>query len=275
MAKLFSYSFLLSIIILFSNNAFAGAWLKKKGESELDFKYENKVLLNYYNNPVDNSTYLSKAFILDLYSLYYQYGINDKLTLVLEEKWFNYKAKIGAYEEDSESYNFYHENEMMLYDHFQKFENNPYITKIALQTSLWQNDSSIISIKPGFGLYNNTLDKTMELSLLYGYSFKLGAQYSYINLEYSIEQDIRDVKYFDSENVFSKFEATLGLAMTPKHTAIFKLLDDRGHDTKIGQFAWQYQYNQSVAWQTGYSTNLTNRNKYIVESIITSIVMKF
>ena len=135
MVKLFLYS-LFSILILLNNESLAGAWPQKKGKSELEYKYENKILFTYFTDPKDNSRYFSKAFILDLYSLHYQYGINDKLTLVIEEKWFDFKAKHNIYKSDDPAFNFHHQTETTLKNHFHKFENNPYETKISLQRLL-------------------------------------------------------------------------------------------------------------------------------------------
>jgi hypothetical protein len=269
------------MLVLLKCNAYAGAWLKKAKGSELNAQYEYKTLLNYYTKASDNTKYLSKAFILELYQVHYQYGINDKFTLVVEEKWYNYKNYLSAHRDASEEYNFYHQTELMFNNNYRKFENNPYETKLGLQTALWSNENSILSIKPGFELYNNKLDKAIEIVALYGYSFKLGKQYSYINLEIGIGKNVNKLFSSGLDMLTSKIDISLGIALTKKHTAIFQSFNHknigifRNQNSHMGQFSWQYQYNKNISWQSGYSTNLTNRDKYINESVISGITIKF
>lgn len=269
------------MLTLLSGNAYGGAWLKKAKESELNVQYEYKTLLNYYTKAADNTKYLSKAFVIELYQIHYQYGINDNLTLVVEEKWYNYKNYQSVNHDDGEEYNFYHQTELMFNNNYKKFENNPYETKIHLQAALWSNENSILSIKPGFELYNNKLDKALEISALYGYSFKLGKQYSYINIEMGVGKNVNKLLSDGLDTITSKIDISLGIALTKKHTAIFQSFNHknigifRNQNSHIGQISMQYQYNKNIAWQSGYSTNLTNRDKYITESIISGITIKF
>ena len=277
MVKLLHYkSLTILVMICLARTASAGAWLQKSGESTLIPKYENKTLFSYYTDPTTNRKYWSKASILEMYSLFYQYGINDRLTLILEEKWFNYKGYYKFYNEDSEAYNFFAETEMMYDNHYQKFENNPYESKILLQTSLWSNDNSVFSIQPGFEFYNRNLDKAVELNLLYGYNFK----YGYLNLESGIGKNIRHLSNEEQEWT-SKFETSLGLEVTSRYTLLLQLFNKRNiviyrdQHSNVGQASWLYKYDQNFSWQVGYSTNLTERDNYVTESVITSMIIKF
>ena len=138
-------SIVIYLILFISDIALADAWLKKKGESELNITFEDKVLFSYYKDYADDNAYLSKAFSFEIYGLYYQYGLTDKINLIVEEKWFNYKG----YAESNNNSSFSQEYGLMLDDHYKKFENKPYETKLFIQTSIWSDDNSIISIQPG------------------------------------------------------------------------------------------------------------------------------
>ncbi len=275
------FKFLILILSFFSNNAFAGAWMKKKGESELDFKYEYKTLLTYYDD-LNGQKYPSKIYEFDIYSLYYQYGTGENMNLIIEEKWFNYKGYKDTYlGKESESYNFFNQTELTQDNHYRKFENNPYESKFLLQTSLWSSESSIISIQSGLDFYNNNLDRALQINLLYGHSFKLGKEYSYINIEAGIEENTSDSTTYEAQDTYLRLEATLGLTITPKQTLLLQLYNSnssgifRDQNVNLGQISWVYKYNQNISWQTGYSTNLTKRDKYKTMSIITGIMFKF
>lgn len=268
-------SIIISLILLIANLALAGAWLKKKGESELNITLEDKALFSYYKNASDNHTYLAKAFSFEVYNLYYQYGLTDIINLIVEEKWFNYKG----YAEANNNSSFSQEYGLMLDDHYKKFENNPYETKLFLQTSIWSDDYSIISIQPGINSYNNGLDNAAELNFLYGYSFQIAKKNSYLNIETGIE------KHLDSSNninsVKTKFDITFGIDLKKKHTLLLKSFNSNNdgilRDQRVNsiEVSWVYKYKPNFFWKTGYSSNVTRRSEYITESIITGMTIKF
>ncbi|MEK6734117.1 MAG: hypothetical protein AABY27_03325 [Pseudomonadota bacterium] len=261
------YRAIILFIFIFSNNSYAGAWVKNKGESEFIFKFEKNILSDFYENKI------SKIFISDFYSSFYEYGITDKVTFGIEEKWFNYKSYEENYTDNSESYNNFESNELYLDSHFKKFENKPYETKLYLKTPIWKNDNSIFSVKFGPEIYNNDIDKALNLSLLYGYSFLLGKEYSYINIEYEIKDN--------SNTISSKLETSLGISITSKLSFLLQYYGyknigiNRNQDIDKGEISTIWKFNDKISWQTGYSTNITKRKEYIVEAYITGISIKF
>ncbi len=260
-------------VVLLKSVAEAGAWLQEKGRSELITKYEYQTLSTYFTDPSTNSRYNSKTFFFEMYNLYYQFGLNEKITIGLDEKWFNYLDYNQYYFEESEAYSNFEENELKLDSHYKKFENRPYSTKLFAQSSIWSGDNSVISIRPAVESYNTSYDQAFEIALLYGKSFKLGKEYSYVNLEYSVARNPDDVT--------EKLEATLGIAVHAKHTALIQIFCYRNvgilrdQNVDLGQFSWQIKYNDYFSLQTGYATNLNRRNEYISNAIITGFIFKF
>jgi hypothetical protein len=258
--------------LLFSDAAHAGAWLQKKGRSEIIAQYEHETFSNFYHIPQDKDDYLSKEFVSQKYSVFYQYGLKDDITIGFDMKWFNYQSYQQYYSENNESYNFFHESELTMDNHYKKFENNPYETKVFLQKELWSNEDAVFSIQPSFELYNNVYDKAVGIAGLYGYGFDWGKRHNYLNLEAGIVQ-------YD-EGLAEKIEVTLGFEVIPENTLMLKFLlrNNVGKDfdqyTETGQFSWLYKYNDHISWQTGYSTNIAHRHKYIVNSVITAIWIK-
>lgn len=276
------YNFILLFLSLFCFEAQAGAWLKQKGESDLSFQYEYKTLFTYYHDQ-EGQKHLAKIYFFDLYSLYYQYGLKENINLIIEEKWYNYQSGINIYKgDDSESYNLYQQSQLMYEDNYRKFENNPFESRFLVQTSLWSSENAIISFQPGVEFYNNNLDRAVEMNLLYGHAFKLGKEYSFINIEFGVGENTSTSKYYnEAKHTQMKLEATIGLAVTSKNMLLLQLFNSNKvgifRDQKIttGQISWRYKYNESLSWQTGYSSNLTKRDQFRAESIITGITLKF
>ena len=244
-------SLIISLILFVSDLASAAAWLKKKGESELNIDFEDKILFSYYKDDSDNHIYFSKAFSFEIYNLYYQYGLTDKINLIVEEKWFNYKGYSGAKNNSS----FSEQYGLMLDDHYRKFENNPYETKLFLQTSIWSDEDSIISIQPGINSYNNVIDNAAELNFLYGYSFQIAKKNSFLNIETGIE------KHFDSfdniNSVKAKFDITFGIDLKKKHTLLLKSFNS----SNDGMFRDQNVSSIEVSWVYKYKPNFFLENR--------------
>ena len=76
-------------ILFCSEAALAGAWLQKKGKSEVIAQYEHETFSNFYHIPQDQDDYLSKEFVSEKYSVFYQYGLKDEITIGFDMKWFN------------------------------------------------------------------------------------------------------------------------------------------------------------------------------------------
>ena len=112
--------------------------------------------------------------------------------------------------------------------------------------------------------------------MLYGYNFDLFSKQHYINAEASY------AKLFDYDNDLGQIlhlDLALGVSVTKKNTAIFQSLNWYDPESKrycnMGQVSWLYKYNDTISWETGYSTNLSRRNEVITESFITGIWLKF
>lgn len=269
---------MLRLIIIFSvalygNVAKAGAWLQEKGKSELITKYEYQTLSTYFTDPGTNIRYNSKTFFIEMYNIYYQFGFKENFTIGIDEKWFNYLDYNQYYFDQNDAYNSFEENELKLDSHYKKYENRPYSTKLFAQSYVWSNGASVISIRPAVESYNRTKDQSFEISLLYGGNFRLGKEYSYLNLEYGVARN--------SDDVTEKLEATLGIRVNESHTALLQIFCYknigilRDQDADLGQFSWQIKYNDYLSLQTGYSTNLTRRKEFITHSIITGLIFKF
>ena len=280
------------ILALLSDVTLAGAWLQEGGRSELITEYRKNNLTSFYLDPVKKEQHKSKQFFLEHYNLYYQHGLSDDLTLGLEAKWYNYQGYQQFYplannksillkNRPTESYNFFHQYELMLDDGYKLFENDILETKIFSQTKLWSNDNSILSIQPGLGFYKKNSDKALEFKALYGYNFKLGPEYSYLNIEIGTNRST--AKFFtqaEQKNI-GQLDLTLGLATTKKHIIMLQLfskfnIDEyKEENSHIIQSSLLYKYNQYIWLQTGYSTNLNRRKHYIEESVMTSLWIKF
>jgi hypothetical protein len=290
MVKLLVYS----ISLLISSTSLAAAWLQAANESELITQYETKTLTTYYTDPATNNNTNSRVFSFDIYSIFYQYGLNKDLTLGFKTSWYNYKGFKGDnysknnYTNDSlllknapsEEYVFFSENKIMLDDHYRQSENKPSDTNFFAQSELWSNDNSILSIQPSIQFYNVNFDKALELRLLYGYNFQLlEDQYSYINIETAANRRTKEFFVEDINNTTINLDLTFGLKLTKKNTIMFQsFYQYNGGSTleeNIGQVSLVFQYNQYVTWQTGYSTNLINRKQYISDSVITGLWLKF
>ncbi len=255
----------------------AGAWLQKPKNSEFILQQEYKFLTTYYTKTLSSEPILSKAYIFEIYDAFYQYGINDKLTIGVQTKWFNYNGYIEHYTEDTPEYDFFEANELTLDAEYKEHEKNPFETKFFVQTSLWSNKNSIISFQPNISLYTSKLRKSIGASLLYGYSFKIGKRKAFINLEAGIDA---------SHYISTKYEATLGYDLTKKYAVMLQSFNRENtkfyHPDTIEEEYYNdakasliYKYNKFISLQTGYSTNISQRNIYSSDSFITSIIIKF
>jgi hypothetical protein len=281
---LFSYKsskyccYVILLVSLYSN-CDAGAWGQLKNVSELNLSYEYKVLFDYYFDDQQQQNYLSKASQFELFSMHYQYGINDKYTLVLEEKWFNYKSSSQVYSGHNSNYDLYNLREEMYLSHYQKFENNPYVSKIGLQYELFKKNSFVFSIKPSIESYNNDLNQAAELGLLFGYNFTVNHSQHFINCEYYVSRDYG--KLSGLSDTTTNLELTYSMGLTRRQSLVFQIFDQRNvgiyRDDNItrAQLSWQYLSKQGIGFKFGYATNLTHRKNYIVESYIAGVIIKF
>jgi hypothetical protein len=257
---------------MLQQNAVAGAWLQPKGKSEMIVQYEYKFLDSYYTN--NDNIFLSKKFCFENYHLFYQYGYKDDINFGFETKWMNYKGYTQFLENNSENYNFFQENELMYDDRYKKFENQIEEFRVFIQKELWSAPGeAILSIQPGFRSYNYNYDHVKELNALYGYSFKVGTKNAYINIETGIG--------WNQEHVLYKLNSSFGIYLSEKNLTIFEYLFstnnglDKDEDVTMGKISWIYKYNSNIYWQNSYSTNVNNRHKYIVDSFMTGIWIKF
>lgn len=285
---------LCSLVLLVGISAEAAAWLHDKGKSEFITSYENKTLTTYYTDSQTNQASIYRVYSFDLYNIFYQYGLTEDLNIGASTKWYNYKGFISGvtannYAESnnslllrnapSEDLVFLAETESYLNDYYRNTENKPLDTKVFIQKSLWTNDHSILSIQPSVQFYNYTWDKALELRLLYGYSFKLGPEYSYINIETALNRETYEFFVKNEDDTTFALDLTLGLGVTENNTLIlqsfYKYNGDKQIKENIGEVSLAHKFNQYITWQNGYSTNLNDRNEYISESFITSILLKF
>ncbi len=245
MVKLLVYS----LWIFISSISSASAWLQPPRKSELISKYEYKTII-----PSNNSLPIS----FNIYDVLYQYGFNEKLTIGLKTRGYNYNSAKSANYNNSNYYVddndvFAEESELMIHDSYQKFENTPLETKIFAQTKLWSDQNSILSIQPSVSLCTQYLDKQLELRILYGYNFKLGSEYSYINIELAANR--RTYKFLADEidTTAVKLDLTFALALNKKHTAMFQSF--YYHNNALygsnyynsGEVSWLYKYNEHLS----------------------------
>ena len=268
-----------SLWIFISSISSASAWLQPPRKSELITKYEYKTIIPNQNSP---------PFSFNIYDVFYQYGLNEKITIGLKTQGYNYiSSNLANYNNRSKYYidndedAFTEETESTLYNHYKKSENIPLETKILAQTKIYSKQNSILSIQPSIIFHSQYLDKELELRGLYGYNFKLGSEYSYINIE--IAGSRRTYKFFaeEADTTSFKLDLTFALALNKKHTAMFqsfyiynKALYGNNYYNS-GEVSWLYKYNEYLTWQTGYATNFTHREQYISQSVITGLWLKF
>lgn len=279
---MFNYGkILIFVSLLIRSIAEGGAWSQVKDSSELNLDYEYKVLHTYFFDHIQQKNYLSKVSQFELFSLYYQYGLTDKYTLVLEEKWFNYKGVTQIYNGDDSNYEFHDLSDNMYESHYQKTENNPYQTKISLQREMLKKTNFVFSLKPGFELYNNKTDKALEIGFLLGANFDVNHKRHYINLEYYLSRKLNEFKNINYDNLNRNLELTYSLGVTRKQSILFQLFDQRNGGIFRNQnltqvkVSWQYDTKAGIGIKFGYSTNISQRKNYIVESFSTGVIIRF
>lgn len=291
MVKFLLYSLLFLLISTFAQ---AAAWLQDKGKSEMITSYENETLTTYYTDPKTDKNSIYRVYSFDLYNIFYQYGATEDLTLGASTKWYNYNGYSSGvpannYAESnnslllknapSEDLVFFAEGESYLNDYYSNTENKPLDTKVFAQTGLWSNDHSTLSIQPSIQFYNYNWNKALELRLLYGHSFKLGKQYSYINIETALNRDTYRFFAKNEDDTTFGLDLTLGLGVTEKNTIMLQYFSKYNGEKQIevntGEVSLLFKYNEYLSWQNGYSTNLNDRKEYVTENYITGLWFKF
>lgn len=296
--KLLAYS----ACLLINDISFASAWLQPKGASELILQLEKKDLTAYFKDTDNSDLTNSNKFAFDYYSLFYRYGLKKEITLGFDAQWFNYKSYINSSPYNTNSIllknntpnaSYIRGNELYLDSHFKKYESNILEYSFFGQREFWSDETSVISIKSSVGSFAEEGKINMGgLAILFGHSFKLGEKDYHINIEFGGDNlfysSLVDVNSTDS--IRAKLDVTLGAALSKKQTILIQSFNHTDpiqalknpNDPKysrlfcnILQVSWVYKYSPNAYWQTGYSTNITQRDNYIADSIITGIWMKF
>lgn len=295
--KLLAYS----VCLLKNDISFAGAWLQPKGESELIFQIENKELFSFYKNAIDYENTDSSKYVFQCYDLFYQYGVKKNLTIGFDAKWYNYESQLKDYSNLDQSIllknndsraQYQIEQQYYIDSHYKLYEQSLAEYKFFIQTELWSNEESVISISPSLGGFASNKVNMVGVTLLYGQNFKLVGIPSYINIEVGAD-NIFDSSLVDSNSVDSMkitIDYTLGMHVSKKQMLLIQSLNSTDplqalknsgdssanrEFSNIGKISWVYKYNKHVSWQTGYSTNLTNRDQYITNSVVTGLWLRF
>lgn len=290
-----------SVCLLKNNISFAGAWMQPKGASEIIFQVENKELFTFYKNAIDHENTDSSLYVFQYYDLFYQYGAKDNLTIGFNAKWYNYQSYLKDYSSLNESIllknndsraQYQIEQQYYIDSHYKLYEQSLAEYKIFAQTELWSNEWSLLSIRPSIGGFASDNINMVGVSFLYGENFKIGSVPGYINIEAGAD-NIFDSSLVDSSSVDSMkitIDLTLGVSFTEKQMFLIQSLNstdplqalkssgdlsDNREFANIGKVSWVYKYNEYASWQTGYSTNLTNRDQYIANSVITGLWLRF
>lgn len=290
MVKFLLYSFILCL----SLKASAAAWQLKPGQSELITSYEHKTLTTFYTDPKTKQNAIYGTYSFDVYNIFYQKGINEDYTLGINTKWYNYTAvnsntdgnnnqnlddSLLLKNAPSEDFVYFNEDMNYLGDYFSNTENKPLDTKFFLQKALLSKDHSVISIQPGVKFYGSSWDKALELKFLLGHSFKLGPNYSFINIETGVSRNTYRFLEDTENNTTFILDSTLGIGISENNTLMiknyYKYNGEKNLEESIGEVSLIYRYNQYISWQNGYSTNLNERGIYISESYITGLWLKF
>jgi len=265
-------------MILINKTVFAGAWMLKPKDSEMIIHNEYKTLVTYYINPTNNSSTPSKAFSFIVYDMFYQYGLNDKINLGMQAKFFDYLGYEQIYaEEETPSYEFFEASELTIDQDYLRQENNLAELKFFAQTLLWQSEKSIVSLQPNISLYNNGKSQSFGLSFLYGLNFQIGIKTGFINLEAGVDA---------SKSASPRFDATIGYALNSRNMIMLQSFNrqnskfyqddwfEESHYNEI-RFSYVYKHSKAISVETGYATNISQRRNYISESITTGISIKF
>ena len=265
-------------IILINETSIAGAWLLKQKDSELIIQHEYKNLITYYKNKTNGENTPSKSFSFMLNDIFYQYGYNDKVTIGLQAKWLNYLGYEQLYnEKETPSYDFFEASEFTLDQDYRHQENSLAEIKFFAQTPLWKTAESIISLQPNISFYNNGLHQSIGISILYGTNFQIGTKTGFINLEAGIDRN---------NSTSTRFDATIGYSINSRNMIMLQSFNRKNSQfyndeimeesrSKDIRLSYAYKYNKSLSITSGYATNLSQRNNYITESIITGVSIKF
>lgn len=290
-----------SVCLIKNNISLAGAWLQPKGASEVIFQIENKELFSFYKNALDHEKTDSSIYVFQYYDLLYHYGAKDNLTIGFNAKWYNYESHLKDYSSLDKSIllrnndsraQYQIEQQYYIDSHYKLYEQSLAEYKFFAQTELWSNEKSVISTRPSIGGFASDNINMIGIAFLYGQNFKIGSVPSYINIEVGVD-NIFDSSLVDSSSVDSMkitIDYTLGLHVSKNQMLLIQSLNstdplqalkssgdlsDNREFANIGKISWVYKYNEHASWQTGYSTNLTNRDQYIVNSVITGLWLRF
>lgn len=279
---MFNYNKIIILSILFIKSAAqGGAWSLPKNVSELNVDYEYKFVYSYFFDRTQQQNYLSKVDQFELFNLHYQYGITNKYTLVIEEKWFNYRGSAQVYSGEDHNYEFHQLTDDMYDSHYQKFENNPYQTKLSLQREIFKRSNFVFSLKPGLELYNNKIDKAVELGFLFGVNFDINHKHHYINCEYYLSKNTKELKNSNYDNFTRYLELTYSMGITRKQSILLQLLNQRNEgifrdqDLTQAKIAWHYDTKAGIGVKVGYLTNISRRKNYIIESFSAGVIIRF
>lgn len=288
--------------MLFSNCSFSGAWLQPKGDVELIFETEQKDLFSYYKNPYNSNTTTTNIYSFLYYSIFSRYGITKDLNIGIEANWYDYKTNFNdglsiadnsillKNTEKTDPYS--REFELYLDSHYKKYENKLSEYKFFSQLSLWSDDFSVISVKPSVGGFLSNKINMFGISVLYGKGFDLFSKHAFIDFEAGVD-NIYNSPLINSNSLDSLkiiLDLSLGIDFTEtqsfmiqsfNHTNPTQYLKEslvknsNSEFSNILKISWVYSFNKHLFWQNGYSTNITKRDQYIVNSIITSLGVKF
>lgn len=280
--RLVKARFLLFSVVCFllTDKVYAGAWLLKKHHSEFTFQHEYKAITSFYHKQGSEDSLVSKIYSLQLFSLDYQYGFNDDVTLGTGIKFFNNLGYHQSYYGVEEDYSFFHEFELRQNNYYNKFENKIDEAKFFLRRKLWSSENAVISFQPSFLSYNNNNSQALELSLQYGYGFEVFGKHSYINLELLANQVHNESQ---DQNFIAKYElnSSFGVDLNKKETIMIqlynKLIVEQQSNVRLYniQLSLLHKFNNNIYFQTGYMTNLNHRKDFLIESVITGIWLKF
>lgn len=261
------------------NYSWASAWLLNERKHEFILQTEYKTLATFYKDTQDSETYISKVFYLEYNDLFYRYGKSKKLNFGFEVKWFHYYGFEPIYEIETPEYEFYETSEVLLDSKLSKYSDSPFETQFFVQSLFLSGKNFSSSIKPNITFYQNSSRNSVGINLLYGYGFKVGRRNGFINID--LGADI-----YQGTNISEKYDISLGFELSKKYMIMlqsfnrensnfyyqFSSEDDFYNNIKL---AVVYKYNKYLSIQSGFTTNLSERDKYISNAYLTSLEVRF
>lgn len=270
------YFFLLFFI---SDLSHASAWLLSEKKYEFILQTEYKTLATIFKDPEDQELYVSRLFYLEYNDLFFRYAKSKKINFGFEIKWYDYIGSEGIYDIDTSDYDLYQQNEIRIHDNLAKYSNQPLETQFFMQKLFLHGDHFSTSIKPNLTFYRNSSRSSVGISLLYGYGFKINTRNIFIDIE--IGADV-----YKGTEISEKYDISVGFDLTKKYMLLiqsfnrensnyyyeFSHEDDHYNNLKMSII---YKINDYLSVQSGYVTNISQRENYINESYITSIELRF